>query len=84
MPPESRTLPDATYVREFAWARMVDLSRVPQRAMRDARDVYADSTAPMTDATRMVRAENAGRSDATQVRRADPAARPRMPSYSVP
>jgi hypothetical protein len=38
----------------------------------------------MADATRMVRAEGAAKSDATQVRRADPAARPRMPSYSVP
>jgi hypothetical protein len=84
MPTESRTLPDATYVREFAWARMVDLSRVPQRAMREARDVYAHFTASMADATRMVQAEGAAKSDATQVRRADPAARPRMPSYSVP
>jgi hypothetical protein len=84
MPTESRTLPDATYVREFAWARRLDLTRVPQRAMREARDAYADSTAPMADATRMVQAEGAARSDATQVRRADPEARPRMPSYSVP
>jgi hypothetical protein len=84
MPTESRTLPDATYVREFAWTRRVDLTRVPQRAMREARDVYVHATAARTDATRMVQAESAARSDTTQVRRADPAARPKMPSYSVP
>jgi hypothetical protein len=62
----------------------VDLTRVPQRAMREAKDVYVHATAARTDVTRMVRAEGAARSDTTQVRRTDPAARPRMPSYSVP
>jgi hypothetical protein len=84
MPTESRALPDATYVREFAWARRLDLTRVPQRAMREARDVYVHSTASMADTTRMVVAEGAARSDTTQVRRAEPAARPKMPRYSVP
>jgi len=84
MPTASRALPDATYVREFAWARRLDLTRVPQRAQRALMDVYVHTTVLKADATRMVRAESAAGSDTTQVRRADPAGRPKMPSYSVP